>query len=143
MMSRSQEEWVVKFLAVALLTIALAASVSACRDKGGGGGAAAGTGGNANNGKSLFAAKGCPTCHTLKSVPNATGTIGPDLDGVGSRAGTREQGKSAADYIDESIKTPDAFVVPGYPAPSQGGMILPVPVSDAERKDLVAFLLTQ
>ena len=143
-MSRSQEEWVVRFLAAALLTVALAASVAACRDKGGGGGTAGGAGGgNANTGKTLFTSKGCPTCHHLSSVQGAGGTIGPDLDGVGQRAATRKPPMSAADYIDESIKTPDAFVVPGFPAPAQGGMILPVPVSDAERKDLVAFLLTQ
>jgi hypothetical protein len=76
-------------------------------------------------------------------VQGATGTIGPELDGIAQRAPTRKPPMSAADYIDESIKDPAAFVVPNYPAPSAGGMILPSPVSDQERKDLVAFLLTQ
>jgi hypothetical protein len=65
------------------------------------------------------------------------------MDGIGQRAATREPGKTAEQYIDESIKDPAAFVVPGYPSPQQGGMNLPVPVSDQERRDLVAFLLTQ
>jgi hypothetical protein len=48
---------------------------------------------------------------------------------------------SAAEYLDESIRDPGAFVVEGFPGPQQGGMILPVPVNDQERRDLVAFLL--
>jgi cytochrome c2 len=126
-----------------LLTLVLALSLAACRDtsklQGGGGGGATG---NVNNGKTLFASKGCPTCHHLTAT-GASGTIGPDLDGIAARGATRKAPMAAADYIDESIKDPAAFVVPGFPAPNQGGMILPVPVSDAERKDLVAFLLEQ
>jgi cytochrome c2 len=137
----------VKILAAALLTITLAASVVACRPeeqrRGGGGGAATGATGNATNGKTLFASKACGTCHVLSSVQGAAGTVGPELNGIAQRAATRVSGKSAVDYLDESIKDPAAFVVPNYPAPTQGGMILPVAVTDAERRDLVAFLMTQ
>jgi cytochrome c551/c552 len=145
MTSRSQGDWVVKFLAAALLTFVLAASVVACRPEeqrrgGGGGGSASG---NVNNGRTLFTSKGCPTCHQLSSVQGAAGTIGPTLNGLAQTAATRKPGMSATDYVEESIKDPAAFVVQGYPAPAQGGMILPVPISDAERKDLVAFLMTQ
>jgi hypothetical protein len=48
---------------------------------------------------------------------------------------------SAEDYLRESIKDPNAFIVPGQQSPSL--MVLPVPVSDREIDDLVAFLLTQ
>jgi cytochrome c2 len=128
---------------IAFLLLALALALTAC----GGGGTPANTGGggtssgNANNGKALFASKQCITCHTLKSVPGATGTIGPDMDGIGTRAATRVSGKSAADYIRDSIKDPNAFIVPGYTSPSP--MILPVPVSDSEINDLVAFLVNE
>ncbi len=123
-----------------VLTILLAATAFGCRGTGPG---PAPGGGNPDKGKVLFQQKSCGTCHTLASVPGASGTIGPDLDGIASRAATREPGKTAEQYIDESIREPAAFVVPGYPAPSQGGMLLPVPVTDDERRDLVAFLMTQ
>ncbi|HZT06801.1 MAG TPA: cytochrome c [Chloroflexota bacterium] len=133
---------------IALLIIVLAFSLGACRNTGGGGGGGTSSGGNPDNGKALFSSKGCPTCHTLKSVQGANGTIGPDLDGIGTRAGgAGHEGakppETPEQYIDESIKDPGAFVVSGFPPPNQGGMVLPVPVNDAERRDLVAFLLTQ
>jgi len=37
------------------------------------------------NGKVLFASKGCIACHVTKEVPSAVGTVGPNLDGVASR----------------------------------------------------------
>ncbi len=54
---------------------------------GSGGGTGAGSGfpvfppGNAKNGALVFQTAGCATCHTLAAA-NATGTGGPDLDGV-------------------------------------------------------------
>jgi len=130
---------------IAFLLLTLALALTACSGSSGnpGGGTAGGTNstGNATNGKALFASKQCITCHTLKSVPGANGTIGPDMDGIASRAGTRVAGKSAADYIHDSIKDPNAFIVPPYTSPSP--MILPVPVNDSEINDLVAFLLTE
>jgi cytochrome c oxidase subunit 2 len=131
----------VKFVAAAILTVALAVSVAACRDtsklQGG-----SGSEGNAATGRTLFTSKACITCHTLAAV-NSTGTIGPHLDHIATTAATRKSGMTAAQYIDESIRDPGAFVVEGFPAPNAGGMMLPVPVSDQERKDLVAFLMTQ
>jgi len=138
-----QEVVPVRLPAVALLVIVLGLSLAACRDTsklGGGGGDVSG---NADTGKTLFTAKGCGTCHTLAAVAGAAGTIGPTLNGIATTAGTRKPNMAAAAYIDESIKDPAVFIVPGYPAPNQGGMLLPVAVTDAERRDLVAFLAQQ
>ena len=52
----------------------------------------------------------CLACHGLGRV----GLRAPDLAGVGSRAADRVAGKSAEDYIRESIVTPCAYVVEGY-----------------------------
>jgi cytochrome c551/c552 len=132
----------VKLVAATILTVALAITMVACRDTSKLQGGSSGGEGNAATGKTLFTSKACITCHTLPAV-GATGSVGPSLEHIAATAATRKPGLTAAQYIDESIKTPDAFVVPGFPAPNAGGMVLPVPVSDQERKDLVAFLLTQ
>ena len=47
-------------------------------------------------------------------MSGATGVLGPSLDGIGSRASSRQQGLSAEDYIRESIESPAAFVVEGF-----------------------------
>jgi cytochrome c2 len=95
--------------------------------------------GNPQRGEELFVAKQCPTCHTLSVIPSATGTIGPNLDGIGAKAATRKPGMSAAVFIRESIKDPNAFIAPS----TRETMTLPVPVDDRDLNDLVAFLLTQ
>jgi len=97
--------------------------------------------GDANKGRQLFESKACISCHVLSGIPSATGTIGPPLDRLATTAETRKPGMGAAAYIRESIKEPNAYVVPGYPSPTL--MILPNPVSDSEINDLVAFLMTQ
>ena len=37
-------------------------------------------------GRQLFLAKGCVACHRAPGIPEAQGTIGPNLRGVGNRA---------------------------------------------------------
>ena len=129
-------------LAFLLLTLSLALTACGGGGGGGGGGASGGGGaGNADRGKTLFTEKQCTTCHLLASVPGATGTIGPPLAGIANTAATRKPGVTAEAYLRESMKEPNAFVVPGQASPSL--MVLPVPVSDAEITDLVAFLMTQ
>ncbi|MPZ14714.1 MAG: c-type cytochrome [Chloroflexi bacterium] len=124
----------VVFRSLAILIAALALVIAACAP---GGGAGAG---DANRGRTVFEQKGCPTCHALSSVPSATGTIGPPLNGIGATAANRKPGTAAADYIRESETSPNAFVVDGFPSPSS---MIPFAGSDQELSDLVAFLLTQ
>jgi cytochrome c oxidase subunit 2 len=59
----------------------------------------------APNGKELFTAEGCISCHTLADA-GATGTVGPDLDKV-------LKGRDPA-FIKQSIVDPNAFIQPGY-----------------------------
>ncbi len=86
----------------------------------------------------LNGAPGCITCHSLD--PDVT-LVGPSLAGVATRAAEREPGKSAEEYLRESILDPNAYVVEGFPEgvmPQNFGDVL----SEEEINDLVAFLLT-
>jgi mono/diheme cytochrome c family protein len=130
------EGTVIVFRGLALLFVAILLVGVGC--SGGGPG-----GGDANRGRQLFISKQCTTCHTIAGIPEATGTIGPDQTHIATVAATRKPGMAADAYIRESIKDPAAFIVPDFPAPSNGGMVLPIPVNDAEINDLVAFLMTQ
>src|SRR4051794_37684023 len=67
----------------------------------------------AQAGAKLFSGKaGCIGCHTIGSTGGVTG---PNLSNIATVAGTRKPGMDAQAYIDESIHTPSAYVVPGYP----------------------------
>ena len=140
-----------------LLLVILSLVLAAC---GGGGGAKAPAGGgekssaggggpvtgDAGRGKELFnktvigpkSAPGCVTCHSLE--PGKT-LVGPSLAGIAGQAGTRVSGKSAEEYLRESIVNPNAFVVEGFPS---GVMYQNYgkELSEQEIADLVAFLLT-
>jgi mono/diheme cytochrome c family protein len=62
-------------------------------------------------GEKLFREKGqCTTCHGIGRAGR-----GPDLAGIGARAGTRKPGTTAAAYLVESLVKPSAFVVEGFP----------------------------
>jgi mono/diheme cytochrome c family protein len=86
--------------------------------------------GKAPNGKIVFSAQGCASCHTFKPA-NATGTVGPDLD-------TALQGKDAA-FIRESVVDPNKVIASGYQPnimpPNFGQTLTPTQIND-----LVAFL---
>lgn len=86
-------------------------------------------------GRSLFYAKGCVSCHTKER--SAVVNVGPSLVGLADRAATRREGVDAGAYVHESIKTPSAYVVPGY-----GSVAMPdLHLTDDEIDALVAFLL--
>src|SRR3954471_1531601 len=48
--------------------------------------AAAETGGDPRRGEALFIQYGCGSCHAAENVRTATGTVGPPLDGIATRA---------------------------------------------------------
>ena len=81
---------------------------------------------------------GCRICHSLD--PGAV-LVGPSLDGIASRAGSRVPGMSAEEYIRQSIVEPDAYVVAGFPA---GQMLQTFGdlLTSEDIDNLVAFLLT-
>jgi mono/diheme cytochrome c family protein len=66
--------------------------------------------GDAANGKVVFNAQACHTCHVDQP-------IGPAMPGdppIGVRAATRKPGYTATAYIYESITQPSAYLVPGF-----------------------------
>jgi len=71
-------------------------------------------GGAAVDGKQVFASNGCGSCHTFKPA-GSSGNVGPDLDQLKAVAAKREKGKSAQEYVRESITDPRAFTVKGFP----------------------------
>ncbi len=90
-------------------------------------------------GQAVFLQAGCTACHTISGLSN--GNIGPVLDGLASRAGSRVSGLTAEEYIRQSIQTPGAYVVEGFPdgvMPQNFAQVL----SEDQINDLVAFLLT-
>src|SRR5688572_9283306 len=103
---------------LAFVVLALSLALTACGPSGGsppttGGGA----GGNADRGKTLFTEKQCVTCHKIPGIAAATGVIGPDLAGIGTRAATQKPNTTAEAYLRESIMEPNAFVPPGQASP--------------------------
>lgn len=96
-------------------------------------------GGETAAGRQVFLSAGCTACHTIAGIPQATGKVGPDLTGIGTRAGTRVSGLSAEAYIRQSVLQPGAFVVQGFQNVMPPGLVREGPDLDA----LVAFLLSQ
>jgi hypothetical protein len=71
-----------------------------------------------------------------------TAQIGPDLTMVHRIAGERVEGLSAAEYIAQSLATPQAFIVPGYEATTAGSMP-DFDLTENEIAALVEFLLEE
>ena len=67
----------------------------------------------APNGKAVFLASGCSTCHTFKPA-GSHGTIGPDLD-TKPQADAKKAHMPLAAFVRESIVKPGAYISPGYP----------------------------
>jgi cytochrome c2 len=126
----------------ALPTSAQAAAAMSAPAAGSAGSASSGAtagAGNPARGQQLFTgAGGCSTCHDTAS---GIRIVGPSLKGVADRAGTRKPGMSADDYLHESIKAPNAFVVPGFP-PNNMPPNFAQTFSPQQIEDLVAYLKT-
>lgn len=89
----------------------------------------------------------CSGCHTLRDL-GWTGVTGPALDGISTRTQRLSATGDAtmSDYIHHSIRTPSAYVVPGYNNvmlqfnPDEGQ---PNYMPDSDLDAIVAYLLTQ
>ena len=90
-------------LALAAAVMAVLAVTSG--GDGGGQSAAPATAGQTADGKAVWLAQGCGSCHTLAAV-NAHGDIGPDLAATLKGA--------PASYVRESIVNPNAHAAAGY-----------------------------
>jgi len=71
--------------------------------------AAAASAGSDVDGETVFATN-CSGCHSA----TADAGTGPGLAGVGDRAGSRVDGLSADEYIEQSLRDPGAYVVDGF-----------------------------
>jgi cbb3-type cytochrome c oxidase subunit III len=91
----------------------------------------------AKSGEQIFTAAGCAGCHKFAPA-GSNGNIGPTLDNLKTEAANMEPGKSAEEYLRESLEVPDAFLVKGFPnaMPSFKGRL-----SDAQIKALIDYLL--
>ena len=91
----------------------------------------------AKTGEQIFTAAGCAGCHTFAPA-GSNGTVGPNLDDLAAVAGKREPGKSAEEYITESVTKPEAFLAEGFPnaMPSFEGRL-----SDKQIQALIDYLL--
>ncbi len=136
-----------KITLFAVVVLALSLLLTAC---GGGDDTSTASGGDvigdAARGESLYkgitigaaSAPGCISCHSLD--PGVV-LVGPSHDGMGTRAETAVAGKSAEEYLKESIIEPDAEITDGFTA----GVMYQnygTDLSDQEVADLVAFLMT-
>ncbi|MBI4298111.1 MAG: c-type cytochrome [Chloroflexi bacterium] len=76
----------------------------------------------------------CSVCHAVGRAG-----VGPDLAGVATRAATRVEGLTAADYLRQKVLDPRANPVARYPAimPSFQGQM-----TDDQLKALIAYLMT-
>ncbi|MGA9532835.1 MAG: cytochrome c oxidase subunit II [Anaerolineales bacterium] len=92
-------------------------------------------------GRLIFNRYGCVACHTLDDA-GATGTVGPELNGIGERAASRVDGMDAQEYLRQSIVEPGAYVVEGFDdglMPRDFGERM----TDAELNAIVNYLLMQ
>jgi mono/diheme cytochrome c family protein len=93
------------------------------------------------DGASLFQVKGCATCH-LGPDTSPIVAVGPPLVAVSSWAGDRVDGLSAEEYVEQSMRSPSAFISPEYRptgGPNDGMPVLQL--SDDEIDALVGYLL--
>lgn len=105
-----------------------------------------GQAGNPPDPVALFTKFGCIGCHTLDAA-KAAGQVGPNLNGIGTNAGTRIPGVTAEEYIRQSILTPNAFIAPKCPGGACPSGVMPqdfsTRISPTELDTLVNFLLEQ
>src|SRR4029079_9603899 len=91
-------------------------------------------------GEEIYHTKGtCEICHKI----GQKGTRAPDLAGVGARAAKTKAGMSAKQYIIESLLTPTAYIVEGYPPIMPAVDKPPIALNRSELWALTAFLESQ
>ena len=90
-------------------------------------------------GKEIVHGRGlCFNCHRVGS--EGDGTQGPDLDGVGARAGSRVDGMTDLEYFTQSLYHPRAFIVEGFPSAMTPVNEPPMSLSDLDILMVIAYL---
>jgi cytochrome c2 len=97
--------------------------------------AAAITGGDPDRGQAMFIKYGCGSCHGLKHVRKATGTVGPPLDGIAVRAIVAGKLDNSPENIQRWVRDPQG-VTPGTAMPD-------LHVGQRDARDITAFLYTR
>lgn len=88
-------------------------------------------------GEEIYKTKGtCEICHRI----GQKGTRAPDLAGVGARAAKTKPGMTAKQYLIESLITPTAYIVEGYPPIMPAVDKPPITLNRSELWALTAFL---
>ena len=120
-----------------LLLIVLLLCLMGC----GGDSAPADSGGDAKAGEEVFSQVAAPACDVCHSLEQGVVMVGPSLAGIGSEAASRVPGKSAEDYLRESVTQPSSYVAETFAAG-----LMPETYSGQLTKqqveDLVAFMLS-
>jgi cytochrome c2 len=93
------------------------------------------TGGSVKRGERAFAKYGCGGCHTAAGQPQASGKVGPPLDGVAARAIIGGRLENKPDNLRLWIENPQR-VSPGTAMPNLG-------VTPHDARDIAAFLYTR
>jgi cytochrome c2 len=93
------------------------------------------TGGDPSRGESMFIQYGCGSCHAVKNVRTAVGSVGPPLDGIALRVIIGGHLANTPDNMQKWIRDPQ-HVSPGTAMPD-----LNVGAEDA--RDITAFLYTR
>lgn len=92
-----------------------------------------------NRTQELAGAPTCKTCHVIEAGKPAI--VGPNLNGIATRAGQRVDGQTAEEYIYTSIVDPYAYVVHGY----QSSIMVrnyDQLLTQQQIRDIVAYLMT-
>lgn len=97
--------------------------------------AAVDVGGDPSRGEAMFIQYGCGSCHALKNVRNATGTVGPPLDGVALRTIIGGHLSNTPEDMEHWIRDPQQ-VSPGTAMPD-------LRVGEGDARDITAFLYTR
>lgn len=97
--------------------------------------AAAETGGDPIRGEAMFVQYGCGSCHALSDVRDATGAVGPPLDGIGVRVIIAGHLANNPANMEEWIRDPQ-HVSPGTAMPD-------LRVGEQDARDITAFLYTR
>ena len=122
---------------VVFVTLILVLVLAAC----GGESAPAAGSGDVAAGEKVFSSEAAPACGSCHSLEPGVTLVGPSLAQIGADAGSRESGKSAEQYLRESMTDPNAFVAEGFPAnimPATYGSQL----TSKQIDDLIAYMLS-
>ena len=89
-------------------------------------------------GREIVEGKGlCVTCHTL----GKSGALRfPDLEGIGTRAGSRVPGLSDVEYFAQSMYEPNVYIVPGFNPGMPAVNLPPIGLNDQEILCVMAYL---